>query len=172
MESITSTSGFLTTFLKMIKSDGKIDNMSKSSFRIIEHTADVGIEVEGETLEELFKTAALGMIHIIFGKVFEDEKPTLTRQVETDGPEKEDILNNFLSEVLYLIEAERFIPIRFLGTRIEEDQENFRFSTVAWGMEFDPQKHQMKTEIKAVTFHQMDVHRQNDRWKTRIIFDI
>ena len=80
----------------------------------------------------------------------------------------ETLLVSWLQELLYLLDTESLVFGRF-----QVKLDNLSLEAVAWGDVFDPNLHTMKTEIKAVTYHQLEVTKKNDQgWETQVIFDI
>ncbi|MGE5572481.1 MAG: archease [Bacteroidota bacterium] len=86
-------------------------------YEVLEHTADVGIRARGRTLEEAFANAALGMMSLVVPeprRVLEREE----RQVRACAADLEGLLVGWLSEFVYLIDAERFLAARIEDVRI------------------------------------------------------
>lgn len=140
-----------------------------ASCEIIEHTADIGIKVTAPTPETLFETCALGMMEIIVeGHSYKDEEPVVEIPLNLQGSDTEDLLYAFLSEILYLFDGESIIPLSFKGSRLV----NCEFSTALEGIHFNRKMHDIGTEIKAITFHNMKIENIENKWQTDVIFDI
>jgi SHS2 domain-containing protein len=136
------------------------------SHRLLEHTADMGIEASGETLEDLFAQAAYGLLEIIAGT-----PEALCREemiVTVEGGDAEELLVNWLNEILYLFEIKRFFPLDF---EIEEVRGNHLLARVR-GEPFDPQRHPVEREVKAVTYHQLRVEKTDGLWHARVYVDL
>ncbi len=145
-------------------------NLRKSSqknipikYRLLDHEADVGIEVYGKTLEELFINAAEGMFHIIIDG--DDIKAEKGKKLEIgkDG----ELLINFINELLFLWETEGFIPKEF-SIKIEDDMLK---GSVIGGL-FDPIRLRVKQEIKAATYHKFLLTHENGIYRAQIILDV
>ena len=138
----------------------------KSKYEIIEHTADVGLRVFGESLEELFINAGCGLFELIAesGKV--EEKDSVNFELKAGG--KEELLVGWLSELHFRFEVESLLFKRF---KISEISEKF-LSAIAYGEKFDPRRHELKTEIKGVTYHGLKVESNPDEWLAEVIFDV
>jgi SHS2 domain-containing protein len=134
--------------------------------RLLEHTADMGIEASGETLEELFAEAAYGLLEIISGNP--ETRCREEKIVAVEGGDAEELLVNWLNEILYLFEIKRFFPQDF---EIEEVRGNRLLARVR-GEPFDPQRHPVEREVKAVTYHQLRVEKTNGLWHARIYVDL
>lgn len=137
----------------------------QGSFQFIDHTADAGILVEAETLEGMFETAALGFSELIT-KVDSLNCP-IQHQFRLQEDDIETLLVSWLQELLYLLDTEGLIFKRF-----QVNLKDLALEATAWGEVFDPAKHTTKTEIKAVTYHQLEVVEDDQGWKAQVIFDI
>jgi SHS2 domain-containing protein len=135
-------------------------------FRTIEHTADIGIEVEADTLGELFEGTAAAMFSLIVDP--ETVKRTDERDLTLEAGDLEELLFVWLNELLFVLYSEGFL---FSGFEVKEIGED-RLVATATGEKLDPQRHRLDEEIKAATYHEMRVERQDDGWKTRVIFDV
>jgi SHS2 domain-containing protein len=126
----------------------------------------MGIEASGETLEDLFAQAAYGLLEIIAGT-----PEALCREemiVTVEGGDAEELLVNWLNEILYLFEIKRFFPLDF---EIEEVRGNHLLARVR-GEPFDPQRHPVEREVKAVTYHQLRVEKTDGLWHARVYVDL
>jgi len=136
-----------------------------NKFEIIDHTADVGITAAGDTLEELFENAALGMFHVIGGA--DGVKPAETREARAVAGDVESLLAAFLAELLYMLDAEHFVThhadIREISGR--------EVRAVVHGEPLSP-RHRLETEIKAVTHHDLEVTKGRDGWRATVLFDV
>jgi SHS2 domain-containing protein len=135
-------------------------------YRSFPHTADLGLQAWGRTLPELYANAAEGMCALYFDlpAVQLREKRTIVAQ----GYDREEVLIDWLRELLYRIEVEQFLPGRF---EIQELSETNLRAEVA-GETFDPARHRWCTGIKAATYHDLHIERgKKGMWAVRIIFD-
>jgi len=134
---------------------------------MIDHTADLGIEVTGRTKRELFTKAALSLMDIMV-----ERKGTPSGMKEkaltVEGSDPADLLINFLREILYLFNGETLIVE---GCSIQECS-NQRLVAKLRLTPYNKEKHLMKIEIKAVTYHGLSVERIRNGWRARVIFDV
>jgi SHS2 domain-containing protein len=136
-------------------------------YKLIDHTADLGIEVTGRTKKEIFTKAALSLMDIVV-----ERKGTgagvKEKALTVEGSDPADLLINFLREILYLFNGERRIVIScsivMLGKR--KLVANLALES------YNSKKHLFKTELKAVTYHGLSVERIKKGWKARVIFDV
>jgi SHS2 domain-containing protein len=136
------------------------------NFKFIDHTADFGIQVFGGDAKELFRNAALAM----FDLIVEPELPRDAdeKSVSISGVDLPDLLVNWLRELLYLWAGREEILIEVTVDELNDTGMSARVKTAA----FKPDRDCVLNEIKAVTYHQIDVVKKKDHWETRIIFDV
>jgi len=132
-------------------------------YKVIDHEADIGFEVYGRTLEELFKNAA----HAVFSLIVDagTVKPKIGKRFEVKG--NGELLIVFLNELLYLFDAEGFIP-KDLSLKIEGGRVTGNIA----GELFDPLRHTIKKEVKAVTYHKFSIRKEGEMFKGTFILDI
>jgi SHS2 domain-containing protein len=134
-------------------------------YNTFEHTADIGIEAYGATLEEAFENAAKGMFSIITdgSKIDAREKREIRLPVDSD---KEQLLVDWLSELLYINGVEGLV---FGDFKVNIDGELY---AEAWGEKYDRNKHGYGAEIKAVTYHMLQIKRNKKGFYIKVLFDI
>ena len=135
-------------------------------YKLIDHTADIGIFVEGEDLKDLFATSAYAMFsQMIDLSKIKDKK---TKRVELEGENLEDLLIRWLNELLFL-STKGYI---FKNFNIENLKENSLRASLK-GDKIDFRKIPLKQQIKAATYHQLEIKKKTDScWQTTIIFDV
>ena len=135
--------------------------MKRAGFREGEHTADWELYVWAPDLAALFEQAALGMYQLA-GTVLAGE-PKVFRSFELTAEDDESLLVAFLSELLYLSEQDHLgfddYEITIQGTRL-----NVR---LGGGRLLKQEK-----EIKAVTYHHLDIKHSAQRCEVTIVFDV
>ena len=141
-------------------------NSTHLLYKIIDHTADLGIIVEGEDEKNLFIHAAQAMTDLMVKS--DIVKKTVIKDVSLQGDDFPDLMVKWLGEILYLFNGEKLVMHSIEITSISSImlRSTLTLST------FEPKDHQVKREIKAVTYHQIFVDKVNDGWQARIIFDI
>jgi SHS2 domain-containing protein len=137
----------------------------QGSFQFIDHTADAGILVKAPTLEGMFETAARGFSELITR--VDSLNCLLQRKFRLEEDDIETLLVSWLQELLYLLDTEDLIFGQF-----RVNLKDLALEATAWGEVFDPEIHTMKTEIKAITYHQLKVVEDDQGWKAQVIFDI
>ena len=137
-----------------------------SRFRILEHTADIGFEAFGSTPPEVFENAARALAHLIV-----DPATVVPREkvrVEVQGADPPDLLVNWLSEILYQHDAERWL---FCDFRVET-LDDHAVTGIAWGEKIDPARHTISLMVKAITYHQLSLRQTAGGWRARVYVDI
>ncbi|MBT4511503.1 MAG: archease [Chloroflexi bacterium] len=136
-----------------------------SEFEIIDHTADVGIIARGESVEEVFINAARGMFSLIID--LDTVVESTSQEITVDAPDQEELLITWLNELLYLFDAENLIFSRFEITYLGQEH----LKGIVYGEEVDPDRHNLKSDVKAATYHMIRLQKQ-DGFSAHIILDI
>ncbi|HEV8717682.1 MAG TPA: archease [Candidatus Binatia bacterium] len=140
--------------------------MAEPLFREIEHTADIGIEVEADTADELFRRAGLALFSLMVGLEGVEAREEREEMVQAEG--WEDLLHDWLSRLLHNFLQDGFIVAQIKIDELDATHIRARLA----GEKLDYERHNFETEIKAVTYHQLSVTCENGRWLARVIFDV
>jgi SHS2 domain-containing protein len=139
----------------------------KAIYEPIDHTADAGMWVFGRDQIELFAHAAWALFDMMSDA--ETIRLQQTKTITLDGAaDWEDLLVRWLSELLFYYDTERFL----CGSARLTTLEPTRLTAEVQGERFDPDRHPIDTEIKAVTYHQVTVEPSDTGWRARVIFDV
>ena len=138
----------------------------KPDFILLDHTADLGIMVRGKDLYDLFERAAKSMMHVMVKS--RPPRKTNSNKLSVDGEDLADLMVRWLGEILYIFEGEKKVVTDVGIDSISPSHLDATIETVF----FDPNLHDILCEIKAVTYHQIEVGKKDDYWETRIIFDL
>jgi SHS2 domain-containing protein len=136
------------------------------TYKVLDHTADIGIEVCGKTKKELFENAVEAMFDLIVDLTGINN--VNVKVVTIKGGDAEDLLVNFLREALYLFNGKRWLVKKCKLLELTTGQIVTQFQ----GELYDSDKHQLKTEIKAVTYHGLSIEKKAQGWKAKVIFDV
>ncbi len=136
--------------------------MANSNFIEIEHTADWAIRVRGTTLPDLLVNAALGMYNLMAD--LSSVTPSLERTVEVKGVDAEALLVNWLNELVYHTEMDGEV---FCGFRIESFEPTSLRATA-----YGSRGGRLKKQIKAVTFHNLQIVSTGDGYEVTLVFDV
>lgn len=135
-------------------------------YEIIPHTADIGIRAYGKDLKELFKNAACGMFDIIAD--IDGLKSSLSLPIEVSAPNKEELLVAWLGELLYHFYTKQIIFFDFQIEKIDEGS----IKATAFGRHVGQNRNRLKTEIKAVTYHELKIEQKENTFTANLIFDV
>jgi SHS2 domain-containing protein len=139
-----------------------------SNYKFFDHTADIGVEVTGQTRKALFVNAAEALCDVMIESKTGEVSKKQQKKITVEGADVADLLINFLRELLYLFNGEKFIT----GSCEIIQLSNKALEARLTGESFNPKKHLIKTEIKAVTYSGLAVEKVKAGWKARIIFDV
>lgn len=126
------------------------------TYRHLEHMTDAFIEVTGQTLEEAFETAGTAVVDTVFD-IKSVEKKTV-KKIEIKARDLNNLLYSWLEEIIILTITDGFVGASF-EVSIDKSQEYVLHATIH-GEEIDFQKHHFKLEIKAPTFHLMEIKQE------------
>ena len=132
----------------------------------IPHTADIGVRVYGKDLGDLFKNAAFGMFDIIAD--LDGLKKTEKLDVKVKAASREELLVSWLDELLYNFYTKGLIFSEFDIINISSTS----LAARAFGKHIQDNKNRLKKEIKAVTFHDLEIKEKNGVFSVEIIFDV
>lgn len=139
---------------------------SEPLYRTIDHTDDIGIEVEAPSIEGIFTRSGLAVFDLMFG--LDSIGKMLTRPIRVTAESTEELLVAWLNELLYVCAVERTVFSDFTDVSLDENM----LSAVGVGEAFDPDRHRVSMEIKAATYHGMSIDEEEGGWKARMIFDV
>lgn len=137
-----------------------------AAFETFEHTADVGLVIRGQTLDELFANAADALVDIIVDPSALREDVRMTAAVS--AADRPALLVAWLNELLYLLDVHRFLPRRCRVTELRETA----LEAELLGDTIDPERHPVRRMVKAATYHGLSLTRSNGMWEARVILDV
>ncbi|MEA3368829.1 MAG: archease [Candidatus Ratteibacteria bacterium] len=141
-------------------------------YEIIPHTADIGLRVFGRDLKELFSTAARGMLSLVLDDL-NDFTPREETRIKVSGLSVEELLVSWLGELLYKLTEERWLGIEFDISSLGERENKFFLTAAVKGQKIEYNKTPLKREIKAVTYHNLTIKKNNGGiCSVEIIFDV
>ena len=153
--------------------DANENNLNDLKFEFFDVTADVGYRAYGNSLANAFENAAIAMFEVITDT--STVKPLIKKQIRLEAEDECAILYDWLSELLFLHDSEYLVFSKFdvkINSKIVEDVERYILDASAYGEEFNPSKHERRSEVKAVTYHMMDIKIENMNIILQVILDI
>lgn len=131
-----------------------------------EHTADLGLRIRADSLEELYAEAGRALTAAMVGRPH-SVRPAQSRVLQIEAAARDDLLHDWLAELLYVFESERMLFSRF-----EVELAAGGLKATAWGEAADPQRHEIELDIKAVTYHGLKVEQDSGGWLAEVIVDL
>lgn len=130
-------------------------------------TADVAAAAYGRTLNETYANAAMALMEAMTDtrKVAEKKERTF----EVRGHDWKSLLFNWLNDVLYASVTEGMLFSKF---RVDIDEKAFVLKATAWGEKRDAKRHDARGEVKAVTYHKMEIRKDGEMYRAQVIFDV
>ena len=165
--------------------------MGAEMYEVFEHTADVGLHITAPSLEDLLVEAARGLFSLIIDEPAE-VRPAQRIEIHVPGAEagpasipRSDplpgagpdplpgaaayLLFDWLSELLYIFETKRLVLADF---RVHINDDDRSLIAEAWGEAIDESRHRLDHEVKAITYHGLEVSQTPSGWEARVIVDI
>jgi len=135
-------------------------------YEFFEHTADLGFRVRAADLPALMTDAA----RALFAALVEDPatiRPRERRQVCVDADVHDELLHDWLAELLYLYDVDHLLLTQFDVTVADN-----HLSATVHGEPFDGERHELAAEIKAITYHGLSVEQDAAGWTAEVIVDV
>ena len=146
----------------------------KKPFEFLEHTADVLVRAYGATIEEALANVALGMFEIMTDT--SRVEPKIAVDVRVCGYDLENLVYRWLEELLYYHDVHGYVFSKFEITPLSEDivegDKMICINARVYGEVFDRDKHEPRTVVKAVTYHNMRIQKHDHEWSIDVVFDI
>jgi SHS2 domain-containing protein len=135
-------------------------------YEIFEHTADLGIRVRADSQDALFADAARGLFTVMVTNL--DAVQTVEEvRVELSGDNIEELLHDWLAELLYTFHARRLVLAVF-----DVKVGSAGLSATARGEPIDPSRHDIDAEVKAITWCGLKVERKGEEWTAEVVVDV
>jgi len=135
-------------------------------FESIDISGDAGIKAYGETLQDAFVNAAIGMYSLItdLDGVLENEEVL----VKVESHSLEGVLVSWLNELIFRFDAHGFIGKGIEVMTLDDNCITARLS----GESFDGARHKKGLLVKAATYHRLRIGKEDGGWAIQVIFDI
>lgn len=133
-----------------------------------DHTADLGLRIHAADLDDLFRTAAEGLLDVIVANR-EDVKSEQAEIVRLTAGSTPELLIDWLNELIFRSETQHRLYGRF---EVRVDDEGRALEATIHGEPIDPDRHVLDHEVKAATYHATSLRRDADGWAAEVILDI
>ncbi len=134
-------------------------------YEIIEHTADIGIKVKGDSLPEIFWKAIHATTDLLSGGA--TIQPVIEKDFSIEEENIKTALVSVLEEIIYFFEHKLFLPLD-CSVSIEKDIYKINLK----GNVLSPEEIKDGTDIKAVTYHNLEIKEVDDKYEATVIFDV
>lgn len=138
-------------------------------YRFFEHTADLGVEIEASSFEGLLAEGLRALTDSI--TEVDEVRLDLELSVDLASRSREDLLVDWLNEVVFLFDTQAVL-LGQADLEVESQADGWHLRGAARGESYDPDRHRIKTLVKAVTYHQLEIRASRAGWTARVIFDI
>jgi SHS2 domain-containing protein len=135
-------------------------------YEIFEHTADIGIRVRAESRASLFADAARGLFAVMVSNL-DAVQCVEEMSLEIAGGDDEELLHDWLAELLYTFHARRRVLAVF-----EVQTTPTGLSAIVRGEPIDLKRHTIEVEVKAITWHALKVESTDGAWLAEFIVDV
>jgi len=133
-------------------------------------TADMGLEIEADSLSELFVAAAEGMFTIILGTAYVSEA-SISSEYDLRADSAEQLLVDWLSELLYHFDVKKLVPVTYRIVVGKKDNQIVLKGAVGF-RKFEAGRGIAEHEIKAVTYHKLKIQEKEGHFYCPVVFDI
>jgi protein archease len=135
-------------------------------FELLEHTSDIGILARGSNREEALIAASHGLVSILGNPT--EFRASEERYFKAPGPDEDAQIVNWLNEILFFFDTEGMVFVQFAIDSWTSSEITGR----AKGERFDIDRHELRTGVKAVTYHQFQSHAVEKGWEIRVFVDV
>jgi len=134
-------------------------------YKFLDHTADIKFQAFGKTIEKAFENSGKALIESLYDKRI---KKKIYKKVKIKGNDFESLLYNFLEEFLVLFDSENFLVSKIKNININSE----KFELEAEFIGDNAQNYEIKTSIKAVTYNEMFVKKEKNKYIVQVVLDI
>ncbi|KZX16205.1 archease [Methanobrevibacter filiformis] len=147
-----------------------IKNENNVDYEFFDVTADIGIYAYGNTLESSFENAGKAMFDVITN--INTVQPKEYKEIAIESEDLTSLLYDWLEELLIIHEVQFLLLSKFEICSINFDDGNYYLKAKVYGENINWNHHERGSEVKAITFHMMEVVEENNKYKLRVILDL
>ena len=136
------------------------------NYRVTTRQSELAVRVVGNSQADLFTNSALALLDVMTDVEKIEIKERLPLEVE--GADRDDLLVNWMRELLYLYQGSGYVLKEFI---IREIKDTFVKAEVR-GERIDPDRHEIRKEISAVAYNQSRIQKTGNQWTAQLIFEI
>jgi len=136
-----------------------------NKFKFLEHTADIKFQAFGKNLEEVFENSTIAMFKVMSDKKI---KPLIKKKIKVNGKDLENLLYNFLEELIFLLDSKNFFLARINKIKINEKKLTAEAEISGDNVE----KYETKLDVKAITYNEIFVKKIGKNWVAQVVLDV
>jgi SHS2 domain-containing protein len=129
--------------------------------------ADAAFVAYGKTLEELFESCALATFEVMVET--KGVKPEQKEEIMIKDQNLDDLLFDFISELIYLKDVRKIFFSKF--DLLIRKYKDYKLTGTVWGEKIDYKKQEIKRDVKAITYHLLEIKKTGNSWKAQVILD-
>lgn len=145
------------------------ENPREMPFEFFDVTADIGYRAYGDTLNQAFENAGLALFEVITDTSV--LKLSIKKTISLKSEDKKALLFDWLNELIFLHDAEYLVFSCFQVDISGDESNGYQLDAVVWGEEFEQSQHESRDEVKAVTYHLMEIEK-DDGYRIQVIVDV
>ena len=138
-------------------------------YRFLDHMTDAVIEAYGTTLEEAFENAAKALCDTMID--LKTVRPKREIKFSAKGDDLHSLLFNWLDKVMLLLVADGIAMSEF-SVKIKQHNNDYLLEGTTRGEPLQLDRHHYKVEIKAVTYHEMEIRHERDTFTAKFLLDL
>ena len=139
---------------------------NQKKYRVTTRQSELAVKVTGGSQADLFANSALALFDVMSDVEKIEIKERLPLEVE--GADRDDLLVNWMRELLYLYQRSGFLLKEFVIREVKDTS----VKAVVCGEKIDPDRHEIKQEITAVAYHQSRMTKTGSQWTAQLIFEV
>lgn len=139
---------------------------NQKKYRLTTRQSELAVKVTGGSQAELFANSAFALFDVMSDVEKIEIKERLPLEVE--GADRDDLLVNWMRELLYLYQRSGFLLKEFVIREVKDTS----VKAEVCGEKVDPDRHEIKQEIAAVAYHQSRMTKTGNQWTAQLIFEV
>lgn len=144
----------------------QLKNMKKYEFLEFA-TADACFIAYGKSLDDVFANAALAMFEVMTDT--KTVKPKIKKEIKVGGEDLKSLMFNWLNELIFYVDTQSMLFSKF---DVKINKEKNILKAKVFGEKINPKKHEIREDVKACTYHRMEIKQVDGIWQAQLIVDI